>query len=206
MKKAQQMALKMMVETRLKVLALRLKYSTTNLHYCKQIMHAQLSGNILLPHGLGLSKDSYQELRKALNDRYLRQQELDWYKDECKSIRDRADFCRQLFTMKEDERIALIRLLTDHRNQQNPSSEIMAVVIATACLTKSHLWESLGLTARSDLGKLIQHNFPELHALNTNNMRWKRFFYRQLCEQEGDYICRSPSCEECKSYNECFAT
>ncbi len=180
-------------------------YSAANLAYCKQIMHAQLSGRILLPHGLGLDKAEYQELRKAIDDADLTHQEIAWYKDDWQFIRERAEFCGELFAMKEDERRSLIDLLCRYRNKQNPSSEKMAVIIATACLTKFHLWESLGLQERAQLGEIIEHNFPELYALNTENMRWKRFFYRQLCQEGGDYICRAPSCEECKSYTECFA-
>lgn len=186
-------------------IALSMHYSAVNLEYCKPIMRAQLSGNIVLPHGLGLDQITYQDLRKASNDTDLMHKELEWYKEDWKSIRDRAELCGELFTMKEEERQALITLLSSYRNQADPSSEQMAVIIATASLSSFHLWESLGLPERSLLGEIIQYNFPELHAMNTENMRWKRFFYRQLCEQEGDYICRAPSCEECKSYSECFA-
>jgi len=180
-------------------------YSALNLTFCRVIMHAQLSGNITLPHGLGLDLQSYQQLRKALNDIELVRMELDWHKEDWELIRERAALCGELFAMKEEERDELIALLNSYRNKEDPSSAEMTIIVATACLTKFHLWESLGLQERAQLGELIKHNFPELYALNTKNMRWKRFFYRQLCEQGGDYICRSPSCEECKSYKECFA-
>lgn len=185
-------------------IARSMHYSAVNLAYCQQIMHAQLSGKVILPHGLGLNKTEYQELRKAIDHKELIHQELEWYKDDWKFIRERAALCGELFAMQEEERKELIELLSLYRNKQDPSSLQMAVIIATACLTKSHLWESLGLQARSQLGEMIKHNFPQLHALNRDNMRWKRFFYRQLCAQGGDYICRSPRCEECKSYAECF--
>ena len=186
-------------------IALSIHYSAANLTYCKQIMRAQLSGRIILPHGLGLNSTEYQELRKAIGDDDLVHQEIEWYKEDWKFIRERAALCDELFTMKKEERDELIELLCRHRNKQDPSSEQMAIIIATACLTKFHLWESLGLPERALLGEIIKHNFPELYALNTENMRWKRFFYRQLCEQGGDYICKAPSCGECKSYAECFA-
>ncbi|MFT5716639.1 MAG: nitrogen fixation protein NifQ [Oleiphilaceae bacterium] len=176
-----------------------------NLIFVKQIMCAQLSGKVILPHGLGLDKTSYQKLRKAVNDKYLMAHEIQWYKDDWTLVRERALLCRELFTMKAPERKELITLLCHRKNKQDPWTELMAVIVATACLTKFHLWESLGLETRAQLGKLIKHNFPTLHALNTENMRWKRFFYRQLCAEDGDYICKSPSCEECKSYTECFA-
>jgi len=185
-------------------LALAIHYSTINLSYFRQMMHAQLSGSIVLPYGLGLNQASYQSLRKALNNKELIHKEIEWYKSDWTFIRERAAFCAEMFAMKQGELDELINLLDSYRNKQDPSSEQMAIIVAMASLTNYHLWESLGLSDRSQLGKLIKHNFPKLYALNTENMRWKRFFYRQLCEQGGDYICRSPSCEECKSYNECF--
>lgn len=180
-------------------------YASINRIYFKQIIRAQLSGNIVLPHGLGLSSQEYQILRKAMNDADLMHKELAWYQTDWTFIRERAEFCAELFSQQEQERSELITLLTSYRNPKDPSSEQMAVVIATACLTKFHLWESLGLIDRAQLGELIQYNFPKLHLLNHDNMRWKRFFYRQLCEQGGDYICKAPSCGECRSFNECFA-
>ncbi len=184
---------------------LPLHYSALNLTFFRVIMRAQLSGNIILPHGLGLEQQTYQQLRKALNDIELVRMDIDWHKDDWELIRERAAFCAELFAMKDAERNELMQLLNSYRNKEDPSSEEMATIVATACLTKYHLWESLGLQERAQLGELIKHNFPELYALNTDNMRWKRFFYRQLCEQGGDYICKAPSCEECKSYQECFA-
>lgn len=185
-------------------MAQSIHYSALNLAYCKQIIHAQLSGKVILPHAIGLSKRCYQALRKAINNTDLMHQELEWYKEDWKSIRDRAALCEELFEMKEDERQELIKLLSSYQNKQDPSSKQIAIIVATACLTSNHLWESLGLQDRSQLGELIEHNFPEIYALNTENMRWKRFFYKLLCDQGGDYICRAPSCDECKSYAQCF--
>jgi nitrogen fixation protein NifQ len=35
-------------------------------------------------------------------------------------------------------------------------------------------------------------------------MKWKKFFYKQICEREGFKLCKSPSCGECVDYNKCF--
>ncbi|WP_413699043.1 nitrogen fixation protein NifQ [Psychromonas sp. KJ10-10] len=171
----------------------------------KEIITAQLSGNIILPHAFGLPSDKYQTLLNLLDDNDLFNLELLWHQDESDMIRERALLCEKLFSFKEEEREELITLLCSYRNEDEPSSLEMAMLIACACLTNSHLWSSLGLSDRSQLGALIKYNFPKLHALNTENMRWKRFFYRQLCQQGGDFICKAPSCGECKSYAECFA-
>ena len=35
-------------------------------------------------------------------------------------------------------------------------------------------------------------------------MKWKKFFYRQLCERSGMLICKSPRCADCVDYRICF--
>lgn len=201
----QQQAAQKLIKKLSRKIASPRKHVAINIEYCKIIMFEQLSGNIILPHGLGLNQATYQQLRKEVNDSVLMHKELDWYKDDWTLIRDRATCCAELFDMQAQERGNLITLLCNYRNKQAAYSQQIAVILATACLTQFHLWKSLGLPDRAQLGELIKHNFPELHALNTENMRWKRFFYHQLCKQGGDYLCRSPSCQECKSYHECFA-
>jgi len=179
--------------------------SALNSGYFIQIIQAQLSGKIVLPHALGLSEIEYQDLKAAINDSELNQKEAEWNQDKSEYLRQRAEFCAEMFAMKSEEHEELKVLLNSYCSEQAPFSDKMAVIVATASLTKFHLWESLGLVERTQLSDLIRYNFPELYALNTKNMRWKRFFYHQLCEQEGSYLCKAPSCEECKSYSECFA-
>lgn len=54
------------------------------------------------------------------------------------------------------------------------------------------------------LSCLLRENFPTLAALNTRDMKWKKFFYRQLCERAGVMICKSPNCAECCDFRACF--
>jgi nitrogen fixation protein NifQ len=35
-------------------------------------------------------------------------------------------------------------------------------------------------------------------------MRWKRFFYRLLCESDGFLMCATPTCTECRDFDLCF--
>jgi nitrogen fixation protein NifQ len=180
-------------------------YTAFNFPYFKQIIQAQLTGKIALPYGLGLNHADYQHLITTISDVDLNQLEIQWQHEDSTPLRERAAFCAEMFAMKKEEHDELNALLNSYCDQDIPTSRLMSTIIATASLTTFHLWESLGLSDRSQLGALIQYNFPKLYALNTNNMRWKRFFYRQLCEQGGDYICKAPSCSECRSYAECFA-
>ena len=172
--------------------------------FFKLIITAQLSGDAALPHGLGLDHSSYNELLKIINCTHLNRQETIWQQSEKASSHARAAVYGELLDLRAQERNELITLLCSYADQRVANTLQMAVIIATACLSQFHLWHSLGLADRKQLGILLKQNFPELHSKNTQNMRWKRFFYRCLCEQGGDYICRAPSCSECKSYSECF--
>jgi nitrogen fixation protein NifQ len=35
-------------------------------------------------------------------------------------------------------------------------------------------------------------------------MKWKKFFYRQLCLREEILICKSPTCADCCDQAKCF--
>ena len=80
----------------------------------------------------------------------------------------------------------------------------LAHTIATAAMGENHLWQDMGLPSRKVLSALMQKHFPSLAALNDKDMKWKKFFYRQLCESAGVLICKSPHCAECCDYRICF--
>ncbi|NMP26652.1 nitrogen fixation protein NifQ [Rahnella sp. SAP-1] len=82
----------------------------------------------------------------------------------------------------------------------------MHELIATASMGFDHLWQDLGLDSRAELRELMSDCFPELVRLNQQNMRWKKFFYRQQCMRSlGEIVCRAPSCEQCCEKSLCFA-
>jgi nitrogen fixation protein NifQ len=103
-----------------------------------------------------------------------------------------------------DEREELVRLMLMHRAGDDPSEVWMAYVVAAGCMAADHLWQDLGLPARGELTALMRRNFPTLAARNVKDMKWKRFLYKQLCEAEGIYTCRAPSCQVCTDYHACF--
>jgi nitrogen fixation protein NifQ len=105
---------------------------------------------------------------------------------------------------RADERDELIRLMLMHRAGEDPSEVWMAHVVAAGCMAADHLWHDLGLPARGELTALMRRNFPTLAARNVKDMKWKRFLYKQLCEAEGIYTCRAPSCQVCTDYHACF--
>lgn len=106
-----------------------------------------------------------------------------------------------------DEFDDLVELLLEHRARPAQPDEDpgwLACVIATAAMGDNHLWQDLGLPSRDVLSRLLRENFPTLAALNTRDMKWKKFFYRQLCERAGVMICKSPNCAECCDFRACF--
>lgn len=98
----------------------------------------------------------------------------------------------------------LVNLMTGHRAGASPSELWMARIVAVGCLASDHLWQDLGLWGRPELTALMQRNFPALAEKNVHNMKWKKFLYKQLCNAEGVYVCRSPSCAVCADYDACF--
>jgi nitrogen fixation protein NifQ len=80
----------------------------------------------------------------------------------------------------------------------------VAVTLAAGCRGANHLWQDLRLPSRRELSALINQWFPTLAARNVNDMKWKKFFYKQLCEREEIFICRAPSCGVCSDYHVCF--
>ncbi|PZP36592.1 MAG: nitrogen fixation protein NifQ [Roseateles depolymerans] len=84
-------------------------------------------------------------------------------------------------------------------------TEAVAEVIALACLGDNHLWQDLQLGSRAELTALIERHFPRLAARNQPPMKWKKFFYRLLCEREAILICKSPSCAVCTDHAQCFS-
>jgi len=98
----------------------------------------------------------------------------------------------------------LRELLLNHRSHGYIAEEWLAHIIARRSLESNHLWQDLGLTGRPDLSLLMMRHFAPLAARNQTDMKWKKFFYRELCEQEGVALCKSPVCDTCCDFVQCF--
>ncbi|MBK1698987.1 nitrogen fixation protein NifQ [Rhodovibrio salinarum] len=95
-------------------------------------------------------------------------------------------------------------LYNNHSPETNADhARWLARIIARRSLGTRHLWEDLGLTRRAEIGDLMRRHFAPLAARNPG-MRWKKFFYRTLCEQEGVLLCKAPNCQDCADYRLCF--
>lgn len=104
----------------------------------------------------------------------------------------------------EIEEEMLRDLLIDHG--ATALAPVLAAAIARRALRPDHLWQDLGLFDRGELNRLLARHFPVLHAGNTANMRWKKYFYRKLCEAEGFSLCSAPSCAQCDDFADCFGS
>lgn len=103
-----------------------------------------------------------------------------------------------------DEFADLLGLLLEQRSDESRETRWLAHAIAVCCMGDDHLWQDMGLADRQALSALLARHFNGLYAGNTGGMRWKKFFYKQLCERNGAFVCRSPSCTVCVEYANCF--
>lgn len=104
------------------------------------------------------------------------------------------------------EKDDLVRLLKNHAIADCPETDWIIAIIVAACLGSDHLWQDLGLWSRAQLSAMLHYNFPTLAAKNDKDMKWKKFLYKQLCEAEGIFVCRAPSCDICIDYPKCFGS
>lgn len=108
-------------------------------------------------------------------------------------------------TSPGDDDVAMVRdLLLANRTRDDETGRWLAAMVARRAAEPNHLWEDLGLRDRSELSRLLNRHFAPLAARNTNNMRWKRFFYRALCEDDGLVMCSTPVCSRCGDFDLCF--
>lgn len=153
-----------------------------------QMIASQEAGIGALPPGLGLSVEAFSQLLAS----HFPGADLEL--PTVSGIADERDL----------ERVDVLTLLLQHRAQRHLSEIWLAEIVTAACMANDHLWQDLGLWSRDWLSQLMSQNFPALAAKNVHDMKWKKFLYKQLCEQEGINACRAPSCEYCTDYLTCF--
>lgn len=168
------------------------------------LLERQRMGEGCLPLWLGLAPLEFLQL---VNKHFPEQRE--WlFPDENHPPKglEMGRLRQQLLELRRDEWLELRDLLLAGRSGYSELEIGMANIVAAGCLGGDHLWRDLGLPSRADLRELLMLNFQPLASANHADMKWKKFFYKQLCEQEGGYVCRAPSCEECKAYDDCFGS
>ncbi|WP_210394814.1 nitrogen fixation protein NifQ [Motiliproteus sediminis] len=164
--------------------------SHPNSELLAEIISSWQCGIGVLPEWLGLGEEQFDQLHQ-------------FYFGGETSIRA-CPWSRNLDHRLDDLRQDLLKLLLINARDHSDEVRWVAELIATACQGSNHLWEDLGVWNRASLSQLLDHNFPELAARNSRDMKWKKFLFKQLCETEGLYICRAPTCDECADFDECF--
>jgi len=81
---------------------------------------------------------------------------------------------------------------------------LLAAMIARRAQRPNHLWQDLGLNNRGELSKLMTRHFKPLAMRNSQDMKWKKFFYRLICADASYTLCTAPSCSECDDFDGCF--
>lgn len=104
----------------------------------------------------------------------------------------------------DEEEDQLRELLERFRGDSSEETSWIIAIVTKRSMSPRHLWQDLGLFRRDELGRLIGERFPQLAERNTANMKWKKFFYRSLCELEGFVLCAAPTCRECSDFSNCF--
>lgn len=104
----------------------------------------------------------------------------------------------------DEEEAQLHELLSRFKSDNSPLCGWIASIVVRRSMSPRHLWQDLGLLQRDELTRLMSEWFPALAAANADNMKWKKFFYRKLCELEGFSLCAAPTCKECGDFDNCF--
>ncbi len=164
--------------------------SAKNDLYLARILSSWLVGDSALPVRLGLNTENYQNLVT----RHFASHEM------LHNVCNKCEFERERIPEWED----LVELMMEYRAGNDMSELWVAQIVATACMGFDHLWQDLGLWSRGELTEILNLNFPELAQRNNKDMKWKKFLYKQLCERDGTYVCRAPSCDVCADYQVCF--
>ena len=164
-----------------------------------RIVAEQRAGRTCLPLHLGLTVRDYDQMIA------LHFGKAEPLSDCAHTPGDESGALREeLLELRRDEWFELSGLLLSGRRGREQEEVWLASIVAAGCLGGNHLWRDLGLASRLQLRELLTHNFPQLAMRNVQDMRWKKFFYKQLCEQDGGHVCRAPSCGVCPTYDECY--
>jgi nitrogen fixation protein NifQ len=107
--------------------------------------------------------------------------------------------------VNEDEK-CLRELLWRFRTASSPINSLLTFLVARKATRPNHLWQDLGLANRGELSRLMMRHFVTLARRNDQDMKWKKFFYRMICRDDGFSMCVAPCCSECGDYDGCFGS
>ena len=94
--------------------------------------------------------------------------------------------------------------LLECRAGTDEAEDWAAAIVARRSRQPNHLWQDMGFADRGELNLFLRRHFPELVRRNARDMKWKKFLYRELCQRDGVPICKSPVCDACPDFVDCF--
>lgn len=106
--------------------------------------------------------------------------------------------------VRDDEETQVAELLARFCADDGQMTGWIVAIVTRRAMSPNHLWQDLGLFSRDELTQLMQRFFPALASANVDNMKWKKFLYRQLCALEGFSLCAAPTCRACGDFDHCF--
>lgn len=187
--------------------------NSSNVRACywfDKLLHGQRLGRGCLPYYLGLSQADFEQIRGHLDTKSAMDSSVDSAQltnsEAALTSFEKGTLRQDLMDLRLAEWEELRDLVRAYSHTLEVEHFKLPEIVAAGCLGGDHLWRDLGFINRAELSEFMQDNFPRLAALNVKDMKWKKFFYKQLCEQEGGYVCRSPSCEACTAYDDCFGS
>ena len=159
------------------------------------VIQAASKGDIQPPNlGMGLTQDKFV----ALLERYFPGSSREVCGD------NYQDACVNSVSFPVSEFDDLVDLLLDHRTSDAEYNEWLAYAVASGCMGSNHLYQDMGLPDRHALSTLLECNFTALYMKNVNDMKWKKFFYKQLCDRAEIIMCPARNCQSCIDYQNCF--
>ncbi len=160
------------------------------------VIPAVIKGNIQPPNlGMGLSRDKFSELLEC------------YFPGSSGEIFDASfeeAYSAYVFPM-ESEFADMVSLFLEHRTDDAECNVWLAYAVASGCMGSDHLYHDMGLPDRRTLSALLERYFTALFLKNVNNMKWKKFFYKQLCDKAEVMMCPARNCQSCADYKNCFA-
>lgn len=161
------------------------------------VIPAVLKGNILPPNlGMGLSRDKFAELLECY---------FPGSSGEIFDVRFEEAYSAYVSPLASEFE-DMVSLLLEHRTDDAESNVWLAHAVASGCMGSDHLYHDMGLPDRRNLSALLERYFTSLFQKNVHNMKWKKFFYKQLCDRADVIMCPARNCQSCVDYKNCFAS
>jgi nitrogen fixation protein NifQ len=90
-----------------------------------------------------------------------------------------------------------IRVLLASHAVNGFAQMVLAPLVARTSLEMNHLYEDLGFKSRTEMGRFMMRNFPELAKQKPKDKLWKKYLYDCIGAV-------APACATCDDQATCF--